>query len=160
MLKFRPHLPTISRPLRVSHLHRPNKPCSNHQRGRPSPFQRLLDRQRESEVTDNKMVEAELSHKTGQPVIDTCSRSNSPPSTSSKARIDDAQFLDYLSTDFSYLRRFILASNQMVRLLQSESARTSEEIQAKVGIRTRLLYSLNLLTRVIFCVFNLSSARQ
>lgn len=86
------------------------------------------------------MVETEIRHSMGQQSgVDTGSYFSPATSSSSKACTDEIQFLDYLSADFSYLRRFILASNQMVRLLQTETARASEEIQAKVSYRIRLL---------------------
>jgi hypothetical protein len=45
---------------------------------------------------------------------------------------EDLRLLEYLSTDFLYLRRFLLASKHMMRLLQTEYAHSSADMQEKV----------------------------
>ena len=72
--------------------------------------------------------------------IDASSSSNRLSNFGSRQQFDDIQFLDYLSTDLSYLKRFILASDQMVRLLQTDTARNSEIVQEKVSSLLLLSY--------------------
>ncbi|KAI5122674.1 hypothetical protein M0805_007934 [Coniferiporia weirii] len=57
-------------------------------------------------------------------------------SSNSKRKHDEVVFLDYLSTDFSYLRRFVLAAEQMIWLLQSETARSDGDVQEKIAKET------------------------
>ena len=62
----------------------------------------------------------------------TCTVNQASSSKKTLAHSDEIRFLDYLGTDFSYLRRFILASQQMVRVVQTEAAQNDLEVQEKV----------------------------
>ncbi|KAH8112077.1 hypothetical protein DFH11DRAFT_536614 [Phellopilus nigrolimitatus] len=70
--------------------------------------------------------------------MDQASEHESGSSSSSKTMSDEVRFLDYLSTDFSYLRRFVLGSHQMVRLLKSEGAKSEKEMQEKLVINIEI----------------------
>lgn len=52
--------------------------------------------------------------------------------TRSASKDDELHLLDGLGTDVSYLRRFILAADQMARMLRSELARSDFDVQEKV----------------------------
>ena len=53
--------------------------------------------------------------------------------SSASSKNVELQLLDGLGTDFSYLRRFILAAHQMARMLRSELARSDVDVQEKVS---------------------------
>ncbi|THG92644.1 hypothetical protein EW145_g8641 [Phellinidium pouzarii] len=57
---------------------------------------------------------------------------SSSRSTQTQKEYDDIMFLGYLSDDFSYLRRFLIAAEQMVRLLQTELAKNNVAAQEKL----------------------------
>ena len=56
-----------------------------------------------------------------------------------RTRSDELKLLDFLTDDFVNRRRFILAAQQMIRLLRSEDVWHDTEMQAKVSQSTRLV---------------------
>ncbi|EJD04965.1 uncharacterized protein FOMMEDRAFT_154116 [Fomitiporia mediterranea MF3/22] len=105
--------------------------CNDSEHRRPLSSQSVNGGRNSRDQQNHRHSRADRPNMGQSAVIEIGSSSRTAQTSSPEAHSNEIRLLDGLSTDFSYLRRFIIATNQMVRLFQTELAQNSEEIQEK-----------------------------